>query len=112
MNCFTKATAFSSVRSAFRVRDSTRQYEGVEVVDGRVSDGLIDGRLLRGGEVVERLHLARLRAEQNGLVARLTHGLPGLGELDPLDPLGGHQKCDLAVGHHILLSGLGTSGRY
>jgi hypothetical protein len=42
--------------------------------------------------VVEGLHLSRLGGEEHGSGAGVGDGLPGLGELDALDPLLGDEE--------------------
>jgi hypothetical protein len=83
-----------------RVGHTARQHEGVEVIDRHVLHDGVDGNSVGPVEVVEELGLAVLRADQHRLVTRVLHGVPRIGEFDPLGALRRDDKGDLLALRH------------
>jgi len=80
-----------------RVDYPAREYESVVVRRLGVLDRLVGRERLALVVVVEALDLALLQRDQHGLAAGLLDRLPGLGQLDLLDPVGRQERDALAA---------------
>jgi MFS family permease len=91
---------------AVGVGHAAREDEAGEALGVGLAADDVDAEDVGPVEVVERPDLAALGGDEHGAPALGRHRRPGLGQLDLLDPLVGHQEGDLGTGESCGHGGL------